>query len=107
MKMTPLTISEIQIIPVKPRDGLLAFTSFILNGCLYVGDVGLHARPDGSGYRLVYPARVLNNGKLVSAVHPIDRTTGDEIERAVVQAYETLIRKCAEKSHVNLATSKI
>jgi len=98
---TPIQVSEITLVPIKPKgDGLLAFVSFVLDGRIYVGDVGIHVRPNGQ-YRLVYPARVLSNGKLVSAIHPIDRTTGDEIERAVVQAYETLIRKCAEKSHVN------
>ena len=55
-KATPasptLTVDEIEIYPVRPRGGLVAFASFVLNGAVFVGNVGIHTRPDGSGYRL-------------------------------------------------------
>ena len=34
-----IRLSEIQITPVKPRDGLLAFSSFVLAGSFSVGGV--------------------------------------------------------------------
>ena len=40
-------ISDIQIVPVKPCNGLAAFCSFILYEELYCGSVAIFTRPDG------------------------------------------------------------
>ena len=50
-------LSEIQVIPVKPRDGLIGFVSFVLDEKYYVSSVAIYTRLDGSGYRLTYPAK--------------------------------------------------
>ncbi|MFC1894802.1 hypothetical protein ACFLYH_02525 [Candidatus Dependentiae bacterium] len=49
-------VTEIQIITVKPRDGLVAFASFIFENSFYVASIGIYIRPQG-GYRLTYPTR--------------------------------------------------
>jgi len=87
----PLEISEIQIVPMKPRDGLVAFTSFVLNGQFYIGDIAIYTRLNG-GYRLVYPARMLPNGKRINCVHPINRDVGEAVEQAIVSKFEDLTR---------------
>ena len=89
--MNKLEISEIQILPVKPQNGLVAFCSFVINNQFYVGDVALYTRPDGWSYRLVYPVRKLANGKTVSCVHPIYKQIGEKIEQAVTSKYTELI----------------
>lgn len=53
--MNEIVISEIQIIPVKPKNGLIGFASCVVNNQLYLGSIAIYTRPDGSGYRLVYP----------------------------------------------------
>lgn len=50
------TISEIQIVPVKPDKGLVGFCSFILYESIYCSSVAIFTRPDGS-FRLVYPTK--------------------------------------------------
>ena len=87
-----LLISEVEILPVKPRDGLVAFGSCVVNQALYLSCIAIHTRPDGSGYRLVYPDRVLPNGKQVQVFHPINRQTGDVLERTLTEKIRTLTR---------------
>ena len=36
-------LSEIQIIPIKPQNGLVGFASFVLDGSLYLGSIGIIA----------------------------------------------------------------
>ena len=89
-----INISEVQIIPVKPQDGLVAFTSFILNGQLYIGNIALYTSPSSAdGHRLVYPAKTLPNGKIIQCVHPINRETGESIKKAIMAKYVELIKK--------------
>jgi len=40
-------LSEIQIIPIKPQNGLVGFASFVLDGSLYLGSIGIMTRPQG------------------------------------------------------------
>jgi len=86
-------LSEIQILPVKPRDGLVAFVSFVLDESYYVADVAIYSRLDQDGYRLVYPMRTLANGARVNAFHPIRKDVAQEIERQVSEAYRELLQK--------------
>jgi DNA-binding cell septation regulator SpoVG len=91
-----VSLSEIEITPVKPREGLLAFTSFVLNGAFYTGDIAIYSRPSGEGYRLVYPIRVLPNGAKVNIFHPIRKDVAQEIEERVSEAYQELLNKVGE-----------
>ena len=86
-------VTDIQIVPVKPRDGLLAFVSFIIDNSCYVGDVALYSRLDGEGVRLVYPMRTLPNGAKVNVFHPIRKDVAEAIENQVNRAYEDLMKK--------------
>ena len=87
-----IELTEIQITPIRPREGLLAFCNFIINGSFFVGDVGIHSRFDGT-YRLVYPSKTLLNGVTINVFHPINSEVGVEIEKQVQKAYEELLLK--------------
>ncbi len=73
---TPI-ISEIEIVPIRPKFGLIAFASFVLFDALFIGGVGIHTRPHG-GIRLVYPRK-----KNVDLCHPVKHELGLLIEDAV------------------------
>ena len=61
-------ISEIQITPIKPHNGLVAFASIIINQQFYVGDIAIYSSPStDDGFRLVYPCKVLPNGKKINS----------------------------------------
>lgn len=83
-------ISEIEIEPVKPHGGLVAFASFVFDECLYCGSIGIMTRPDGS-YRLCFPTRKLGM-RDVSIVHPINKATGEAINHAVLAGYENVVK---------------
>ena len=91
--MNEIVVSEIQIIPVKPKDGLVAFASCVINNQFYVGDVAIYTRPDGSDYRLVYPCKVLPNGVKINCFHPINRETADRLKNEIVKVFSNLIEK--------------
>ena len=84
-------LSEIQIIPIKPQNGLVGFASFVLNESLYLGSIGIMTRPNG-GYRLVYPTKKLADRNL-NIFYPINRDFALAIENEVVRQFEDVMKK--------------
>lgn len=84
-------LSEIQIIPIKPQNGLVAFASFVLDGNLYLGSIGIMTRPNG-GYRLVYPTKKVADRNL-NIFYPISREFALAIENEVVKQFEDVMKK--------------
>lgn len=82
-------ISEIQIIPIKPQNGLVGFASFVLDKSLYLGSIGIMTRPQG-GYRLVYPTKKIGN-RSINIFHPINKETAQLIENKVVSKFEEVM----------------
>jgi len=78
-----MRITEIQIIPIKPRDGLIAFASLVLENSFYLGSIGVHTRLNGSGYRITYPTKKIGN-KDLNIYHPINEETSEAIEKAII-----------------------
>jgi len=99
-KEIEIILSEIQIIPIKPRNGLLAFVSFVINNSFFVGDIALYSLLNKEGYRLSYPIKVLKNGLKVNCFHPINNQVAETIETQVVDAYLKLIEKAKTKKGV-------
>lgn len=92
MKNKVVKISEIEIIPVKPKGGLIGFASFVLDGKYYVTSVAIYTRLDRSGYRLVYPTKKVGN-KNINVFHPIKKEVGKAIEEAVAKKVNELFSK--------------
>jgi len=82
-------VTEVQIIPTKPKDGLVGFASFVFDNSFYFTSVGIYTRPQG-GYRLTYPTRKSSASSL-HIFHPIDKKVAEMIEAAVVGRYEEVI----------------
>lgn len=82
-------LSEIQIIPIKPKNGLVAFASFVLGGSLYLGSIGIVTRPQG-GYRLTYPTKKVGN-RNINIFHPINKKFAEAIEKAVIKKFEDVM----------------
>lgn len=79
-----MKITEIQITPIKPSNGLVAFGSVVVNDCLYLGSIAVYVRLDGTGYRLTYPTKKIGN-KNINIYHPINRELSQVIEQAVLE----------------------
>ncbi len=77
-----MKITEIQITPIKPKDGLVGFASIVVEDGLYMGFIGVYTRLDGSGYRLTYPTKKIGDSS-INIYHPINREASKAIEQAV------------------------
>ncbi len=86
-----MKISEIQIVPIKPSNGLIGFTSFVLNDSLYLGSIGIFTRPEG-GYRLTYPTKKVGN-RDINLFHPINKEFAKAIEKAVIKKFEDVMNQ--------------
>lgn len=92
--MSELEITEIQILPIKPREGLVAFASCVINESLYIGNIALYtsaSNPDG--FRLVYPSKILPNSKEINCVHPINKNAGNLISKAIIEKFIEITSK--------------
>lgn len=83
-----MIVSEVDITPIKPTDGLVAFASYVIDNQLHIGSLGVHRLLDDTGYRITYPTRKIGS-RQINFYHPITREAGKLIEQAV-------IAKCSE-----------
>ena len=92
--MSEIIITDVQIIPVYPKDGLVSFASCIFNEQFYFGCLAIHTSPSSpEGYRLVYPAKLLPNGKRANIYHPLTQEAGQVVQSAVISKYKDLLYK--------------
>lgn len=84
-------LSEIQIVPIKPKDGLVGFASFVLDGNLYLGSIGIFTRPEG-GYRLTYPTKKVGD-RNINIFHPINREFAEAIEKEIIKKFEEVMNQ--------------
>ena len=83
-------LSEIQIVPIKPQNGLVGFASFVLNDNLYLGSIGIMTRPSG-GYRLTYPTKSVGSREL-NIYYPINKQFAEVIEKEVIKRLEEVMK---------------
>jgi len=83
-------INEIQIIPIKPKNGLVAFASFVLDENIYLGSIGIMTKLKG-GYRLVYPTKKISN-KNINIFNPINKNFGHFIEEKILREFEKVMK---------------
>ena len=87
-----MQITEVDIAFVKPKDGLIAFASVVLDDQLYLSGIAIHCKLVGSGYRLTYPTRRIGKVQF-SLFHPIRRQIGLAIEQAIIDKLKNVVSK--------------
>ncbi|MFA4930282.1 MAG: septation protein SpoVG family protein [Patescibacteria group bacterium] len=103
MKKATTKVTEIQIIPIKPHNGLLAFASFVLDNKIYLSSVGIHSKLTQDGYRLTYPTKKVSNNH-IQLFHPINKETSTLIERAIIKQYKKVMHSDDRYNSHNIAT---
>lgn len=88
-------ITEIQITPVKPNNGLVAFATCVIDNSIYLGSIGILTRLEG-GYRLTYPIKIVGN-KQVNIFHPINQETGRILEEKIVNRYKEVMNQSNDR----------
>ena len=90
--MLNILIAEIQIIPVKPQNGLVAFASFVLNNQFYVGNIAIYTSPSSrNGFRLLFSDKKSTSGKSIKLFHPITEEAGEKVTSEIVKEYVKLM----------------
>jgi len=87
-----MKITEIQIIPIKPNNGLVAFASVVVENSLYLGSIGVYTKLDGTGYRITYPTKKIGN-KNINIYHPINKETSKEIEEVIISKTKKILNQ--------------
>ncbi|MCM1324952.1 MAG: SpoVG family protein [Acetobacter sp.] len=101
-----MQVTEVNVVPVRPKDGLVAFASCVIDNSLYLGSIGVHTRPSG-GYRLVFPTRTVGNTRL-SVFNPINKDAGIAIDAAIMKKCDEIFGKRDEgKSDVGYCNSSL
>lgn len=93
-------ITEIEIIPIKPQRGLLAFANFVIEEKFFMSSIAIHSKIDGSGYRITYPKK--NNFDLF---HPINRQTSKAIEEAIISQFKKVMNISDDRHNSTLDTT--
>lgn len=86
-----MKITEIQIIPIKANNGLIAFGSVVFDNSLYLGSIGIHSRLDGNGYRITYPTKRVGD-KDINIYHPINKNVSKIIEEAIIEKIKNIFK---------------
>lgn len=84
-----LEITEIQIAPIKPRNGLVGFANIVIENSIHLGSIGIHAKLDKSGYRITYPTKKVGERDL-NIFYPINREMSKKIEEAIIKKAEQM-----------------
>ncbi len=78
-----MRVSEVNITPVKPNNGLIGIASVVVDSNVYLNSIAVYVKLDGS-YRLLYPTKNVG-GKSLGWFYPINREASRAIEAAIFQ----------------------
>lgn len=79
-----MKVSKVEVVAVRPNQGLVGFASVELDGQLLLNSIGIHSRRDGFGYRLTYPTRS-GGGVAITVFHPTNPDLSKEIETQIFE----------------------
>lgn len=89
-----LKIDEIQIVPIKPNNGLVGFASFVINNQFYLGNIAIYTSPSSEeGFRLVFPIKKIHSGQVINCCYPINNEVGKIVTSAIIKEYQKLMIK--------------
>lgn len=99
-----MKISEVNVVPIKPTNGLVAFASVVVDESLYLGSIGIHTRPNGS-FRITYPTKKVGVREM-NLYHPIKQDVGKQIEQVVLEKYQQIFERSDDNDRHNKASGK-
>jgi hypothetical protein len=87
-----IPISNIQIHPVVPNKGLVAFATCEINDSFFLGNIAVYTAPNRPlGYRLVFPTKSLSSGKQIPCFYPYKREIEEAVTNAIIKKYIELM----------------
>jgi len=92
-----MRVSEVNVTPVKPSNGLIGIASVVVDGNIYLNSIAVYTKLDGS-YRLLYPTKIVG-GKSLGFFYPINRETSRAVEDAVFKKCSQVFEGCSDDRH--------
>lgn len=83
-------ITRVNIKKVVPKNGLVGFVSLVIDDWLQIGNIAIFTRLNNEEQiRLVFPQKRINN-KDVMFVYPLDSAHYFELEKAVLDEFNSI-----------------
>lgn len=113
MYESKLEISEVDIMPIKPKKGLVAFASVTLAEwvdnrlvpTMYLGAIGVYRFLDKEGYYVRYPKKEVTESRSFDIYHPVNKQIGDLMSGKIVEAATEIFKVISEKQKKKLTES--
>lgn len=86
-----MRVSEVSIHLVKPKNGLIAFASLVIEDALFLSGIAVHQKLNG-GHRLTFPTRKTENQSF-TLFHPINRLASQAIEAAILTKLNDVLKE--------------
>jgi SpoVG len=80
-----MKIKKVEVVPVKPNNGLIGFAHLLFEEGLYLGSIGIFRKLDGGGFRLTYPNRKVGD-KEITIFHPTTQDCSRNFEEHIFEA---------------------
>ena len=85
-----MEVTEVRISPAKGGK-IRAFASIVIDDCFIINDLRVIEGRENQLF-VTMPARKSRNGQTRDIAHPLNKETREEIERRVLEEYETAVR---------------
>lgn len=87
-EVSPTEVSEIKIIPIRNKYGLVAIASCVIDKKFFLGSIGVYF--EEGKYRLTYPTKKHKMSSM-TIFHPINVPAGNQIFDQIIKEYENLL----------------
>ena len=77
-----MIITKLKIKKIVPNNGLIGFCSFIMDDCLFLGNIAIFTNMHRDGYRLVFPEKKIQE-KSIQIFYPLNTALYFQLEEAV------------------------
>ena len=81
-----MNITKVTLKKVVPKEGLVGFASFVLDDCLYIGNIAVFSRLNKDTLRLVFPEKKVGDN-VFSLFHPLTSKFYFELENKINQEF--------------------
>lgn len=85
-----MIISELQIVPCEPMNGLVGFAKLVIDNNWHFSAIAIYTRPQG-GYRITYPTKKGAFGRDNTIYYPINKNVATQIEDAIIAKFKEVV----------------
>lgn len=86
-----ISITNLQLTPVRAQNGLTFFASFVVNNAFQLANIAVYSKLDGTGFRCVFPVKELPNGSSIPLFYPINKEIGHQVDDLITEKANQLL----------------